>query len=124
MDRYELIQQLINYLDAYRTEEGKKIKSTSIHSYLSGFKSYLANNRIYYIPQEYKARVRESKVYVVDRESEAIDETDIRKILLNTSNKRLKTFLLILASGDTRSMETLKIRWKDIEFNSPLPNLF
>ena len=24
MDRYELIQQLINYLDAYRTEEGKK----------------------------------------------------------------------------------------------------
>jgi integrase len=119
MDRYELVQEFINYLAAYRTEEGKKIQPTSIHAYLSGFKSYLAYNRIYYVTQEYKARVREPKVYVLDRESEAIDGTDIRNILLNTSNRRLKAFLLILASGGTRSMETLKIRWKDIEFNSP-----
>jgi integrase len=45
-------------------------------------------------------------------------KSDIRKILLNCSNRRLKTYLLILASGGMRTVEALAIRNKDIDFSS------
>jgi integrase len=46
----------------------------------------------------------------------AIDNTDIRKILLACNNFRLKVYLLLLASGGMRAIEALAIRLKDIHF--------
>src|SRR2546423_6639047 len=52
------------------------------------------------------------------REDEAaIDDSDIRKILLSCNNRRLKTYILCLASGGMRAMEALAIRLKDIDFS-------
>jgi hypothetical protein len=38
---------------------------------------------------------------------EAIDAKDIRNILLNCNNRRLKSYILVLASGGTRAVEAL-----------------
>lgn len=54
----------------------------------------------------------------VHREDEQpIDVADVRNILLKCNNRRLKTYLLILASGGMRAVEALAIRIKDIDFS-------
>ena len=50
-------------------------------------------------------------------DEEPIDAQDIRKILLACNNRRLKSFLLVLASGGMRAREALAIRLKDIDFS-------
>jgi hypothetical protein len=47
---------------------------------------------------------------------EPIDATDIRKILLSCNNRRLKVYLLVLASGGLRAVEGCAIRLKDVNF--------
>ena len=55
----------------------------------------------------------------IPREDEqSLDSSDIRKILLNCSNRRLKVYLLVLASGGMRTVEALAIRNKDVDFES------
>jgi hypothetical protein len=50
-------------------------------------------------------------------DEEPLDASDIRKILLACNNRRLKTYLLVLASGGMRAVEGLAIRIKDIDFS-------
>jgi integrase len=50
------------------------------------------------------------------KDEEPIDASDIRKILLNCNNRRLKSYLLILTSGGMRAVEATAIRLKDINF--------
>ena len=54
------------------------------------------------------------KLYREDEEP--LDASDIRKLLLSCNNRRLKTYLLVLASGGTRAIEGLAIRLKDLDF--------
>jgi integrase len=54
------------------------------------------------------------KLYREDEEP--LDASDIRKILLSCNNRRLKTYLLVLASGGMRAVECLAIRLKDLDF--------
>jgi integrase len=42
---------------------------------------------------------------------------DIREIINHCDNKRLKTYLLVLASGGMRASEALAIREIDINWN-------
>jgi hypothetical protein len=46
------------------------------------------------------------KLYRVDEQP--VDAEDIRKILLSCNNRRLKSYLLILASGAMRARELLE----------------
>jgi integrase len=55
------------------------------------------------------------KLYREDEEP--LDASDIRMILLACSNRRLKSYLLVLASGGLRAVEGLAIRIKDIDFS-------
>jgi hypothetical protein len=48
-------------------------------------------------PSKFRRKVKVPKLYREDEEP--IDATDIRKVLLNCNNRRLKAYLLILASG-------------------------
>ena len=58
------------------------------------------------------------KLYREDEEP--LDVQDIRKILLSCNNRRLKAYLLVLASSGVRASEGLAIRIKDIDFtNNP-----
>jgi hypothetical protein len=47
---------------------------------------------------------------------EPLDGADIRKILLSCNNRRLKAYLLVLATGGLRAVEGCAIRIKDINF--------
>ncbi|HYV52144.1 MAG TPA: hypothetical protein VE971_02515 [Candidatus Eisenbacteria bacterium] len=42
-------------------------------------------------------------------DEEPLDASDIRKIMLACNNRRLKTYLLVLASGGMRVVEDLAI---------------
>jgi integrase len=59
--------------------------------------------------------VKMSKLYREDEQ--ALDLSDIRKILLAYNNRRLKAYLLVLVSGGMRAVEGLAIRLKDIDFS-------
>ena len=109
---YQLLDRFISYIQSIK--EG--ITANSLSVYVAGLRSYFSYYDIDIIPSKFKRKVFLPKI---PRESEqALDSSDIRKILLNCSNRRLKTYLLILASGGMCTVETLAIRNKDIDFNS------
>jgi integrase len=91
-----------------------KNKPQSIKTHLAGIKSYFAYYDIDIIPSKFKRRVKMPKT--PKEKEEPIDAADIRKILLSCNNRRLKTYLLVLASGGLRAVEGCAIRMKDINF--------
>ena len=92
----------------------KEIIPQNIKTYLVGIKSYFAYYDIDIIPSKFKRKVKIPKT--LKEKEEPIDAADIRKILLSCNNRRLKTYLLILASGGLRAVEGCAIRIKDINF--------
>jgi integrase len=108
---YELLDNFISYL--LRTNPD--LTPTSIKLYVASIRSYLAYYDIDVIPSKFRRKVKMPKVYREDEEP--LDVSDIRKILLNCNNRRLKTYLLVLASGGMRAVEGLAIRLKDIDLS-------
>ena len=82
---------------------------------MASIRSYFAYNDIDVIPSKFKRKVKMPKSYREDEEP--LDASDIRKILLACNNRRLKPYLLVLASGGMRAVEGLAIRIKDIDFS-------
>jgi integrase len=82
---------------------------------VTSIRSYFAYYDIDVIPSKFKRKVKMPKSYREDEES--LDVNDIRKILLNCNNRRLKTYLLLLASGGMRAIEALATRLSDIDFS-------
>jgi integrase len=109
---YELFDDFVSFLLSYR--EGITPKSTSL--YLAALRSYFAYYDIDVIPSKFRRKVKVPKLYREDEQ--AIDIEDIRKILLSCSNRRLKAYLLILASSGLRAVEAASIRLRDIDFLS------
>jgi integrase len=109
---YELFNDFVSFLLTYR--EGIIPKSMSL--YLAVLRSYFAYYDIDVIPSKFRRKVKVPKLY---REDEmAIDVEDIRKILLSCSNRRLKAYILILASSGLRAVEAASIRLRDIDLSS------
>jgi integrase len=50
-------------------------------------------------------------------DEQAIDSNDIKEILNHCSIRRLKAYLLVLASGGMRAVEALAIRERDLDFS-------
>ena len=109
---YELLDNFVSF-ESINKSLGKN-KPQSIKTHLIGIKSYFAYYDIYIIPSKYKRKVKLPRVH--KEKEEPIDATDIRKILLSCNNRRLKTYLLILASGGLRAVEGCAIRLTDINF--------
>lgn len=95
----------------------RKLSTGSIWLYVTAVRSYLAYCDIDIIPAKFKRRVKLPKHYRQDEQ--AIDASDIRRILLSCSNRRLKSYLLVLASGGMRAVEALAIRNCDLDFSVP-----
>ena len=93
----------------------EKNKTHSIKTHISRNKIIFAYYDIDIIPSKYKRKVKIPKN--LTEKEEPIDAADIRKILLSCNNRRLKTYLLVLASGGLRAVEGCAIRIKDINFN-------
>ena len=109
---YELLDAFVSYESTTESQERKLPQN--IKTYLVGIKSYFAYYDIDIIPSKFKRKVKIPKT--LKEKEEPIDAADIRKILLSCNNRRLKTYLLILASGGLRAVEGCAIRLKDINF--------
>jgi integrase len=107
---YELFDSFIAFL----LSSGLSVPS--IRLYVAAIRSYFAYYDIDVIPSKFKRKVRMPKLYREDEQP--IDTEDIRKILLSCNNRRLKAYLLVLASGAMRTMEALATRLKDIDISA------
>lgn len=110
---YTILDGFISYIQSVR----KGITVNSIKAYLEALKSYFSYHDVDIDSNKYKRRVKLPKV---GREDELpIDGKDIRNILISCSAKRrIRPYLMILASSGLRAVEGLSIRFKDIDFSS------
>jgi integrase len=108
---YEILDGFVSYLLSVIPN----LTSKSIKLYMASVRSYLAYYDIDVIPSKFRRKVKMPKVYREDEQ--ALDVNDIRKILLSCNNRRLKAYILVLASGAMRAVEGLAIRLKDIDFS-------
>jgi integrase len=106
---YELLDDFISYLSSNTT-----ISSLTIQLYVAAVRSYLEFFDIDIVPSKFRRRVKIPKYY---REDEyPIDVHDIRKLLLKCNNRRLKAYLLVLASSGLRPIEACALRIQDVDF--------
>jgi len=106
---YEFLQGFMSYLAPL----GTAIRTKRL--FIAAVKSYFGFHDIDISPTKFKHRV---KVPQLDREDElALEAADIRKILHNCNNRRLKPYLLTLASGGFRAIEAIAIRHEDLDFS-------
>jgi integrase len=110
LDIYVILDEFVSYL----VDKTLNLASNSIKLCIVAVRSYLAYYDIDIIPSKFKRKVKMPKMYREDEEP--LDASDIRKILLSCNNRRLKAYLLVLASGGMRAIECLAIRLKDIDF--------
>jgi integrase len=108
---YELFDHFVSFLVATKPDLTPK----SISLYITALRSYFAYYDLDVIPSKFKRRVKAPKFYRQDEEP--LDASDIRKILLSCNNRRLKAYLLLLASGGLRAVEGLAVRLCDIDFS-------
>ena len=107
------VYELFDGFVAFLMSSGLSIPS--IRLYVSAIRSYLAYHDIDVIPSKFKKKVRMPRLYREDEQP--LDAQDVRKILLACNNRRLKAYLLVLASGAMRAIEALAIRVKDCDFS-------
>lgn len=110
VDVYDLLDRFVSYLQTI-----SDLKRSSIHQYLAGIRSYLGYNDIDIANSKFKRRVTMPKN--VQEEEQAVDQDDIRNILLKCNNRRLKAYILVLASSGVRAIEACAIRLCDLDFN-------
>jgi integrase len=111
MNVYEFFDGFVSFILATKPD----IAPRSLSLYLVSTRSYFGFYDIDVIPSKFKRRVKMPRLYREDEEP--IDAADIRKVLLNCNNRRLKAYLLMLASGGFRAVEATSIRLKDIDFS-------
>lgn len=109
-DVYQFLDRLVTFLQT------KKLSKASVNQYLNYVKSYLQYHDVDIVPHKFKKRVILPKIPQED--AQPIDQNDIRTILLGCHNRRLKTYLLVLASSGARSVEACAIRVCDLNFNA------
>jgi integrase len=109
IDVYELLDNFVAYLIHLN------LSIPSINLYIAAVRSYLAYYDIDIIPSKFKRKVKMPKQYREDEEP--LDISDVREILLSCNNRRLKAYLLILASSGLRATEACALRLCDIDFS-------
>jgi integrase len=107
---YELLDNFVSFM-----MDSTSLSVYAIKIYITSVRSYFAYYDIDVIPSKFKRKVKMPKIHREDEEP--LDVSDIRKILLCCSNRRLKVYLLLLASGGMRAIEGLATRLKDIDFS-------
>ena len=110
IDVYKFLDKFITFLQT------KKLSKASIKQYVNSVKSYLQYCDVDIVPHKFKKRVMLPKVPQED--AQPIDENDIRTILNQCHNRRLKAYLLVMASSGVRPIEACAIRICDINFDS------
>ncbi len=116
VDVYTLLDDFIDYLrnrvDVYNGNT--RLSEKTIAFYIAGVKSYLEKYDVEISAKKLRNKVDMPKI--LRRKKETLNQKKIRNMLIACNNDRLKLFILVLASGGTRSMETLAIRNRDVHF--------
>lgn len=105
---------IYKFLDSFIGDQMKKVSVRTSRLNLAVLKSYLGFHGIDVAQSKFQRQVTLPKL--LKEKEQPIDVSDIRKILLVCSNRRLKVYILVLASGGMRAVEALAIRLKDIDF--------
>ncbi|MGH9984427.1 MAG: tyrosine-type recombinase/integrase [Nitrososphaeraceae archaeon] len=105
---YELLDNFVAYLTQ------RNISIPSVKLYVAAVRSYLEYNEIDIVFSKFRRRVKMPKHY--RDEEQPIDTQDIRKLLLKCNNRRLKAYILLLASSGVRTIEAASLRVQDIDF--------
>lgn len=114
IDVYRLLNDYVSYLE----ESVDGLSVSSMHSYMNAARSYFQYNDVVITPIGFRNKVGLPSIL---KENETpIDANDIREILNHCTNRRLKAYLLVLASSGMRVTEALAIRVKDINFKNSL----
>jgi integrase len=114
IDRYRLINDYISYLQN-DSINGHDLTALSIKAYVVAVRSFFAYYDVETTTTKFKNKVKMPVIYHEDEE--AIDDNDVRDILQHCSNRRLKAYLLVLASGGMRAVEALAIRESDLDLS-------
>lgn len=104
---YEIFRKFNSYIES-------SIKPNSIGVYNAVIRSYLDYFDIEISQRKFKRKVRPPRKIKI--EPYPLEKHQIREILRNCHNRRLRPFLFILASAATREEEVLAIRKQDIDF--------
>lgn len=120
VDIYSLFDNFISFLlekvPRGDRPRGNKLSPNTISLYVAGVRSYLEYYDIDINTRKFKRRVRLPKH--IREDEEPIDASDIRKILLSCNNRRVKAYLLVLASSGVRANEATALRISDVEFSA------
>ncbi len=117
VDVYVTLNQFVSFLMQYKHyKTGSTVSQNTLGNYMAAVRSYLQFYDVDIAPNKFKRKVKMPKMYREDEE--ALDAADIRKIMLSCSNRRLKSYLLILASSGLRAVEACAIRVCDIDCTS------
>jgi integrase len=114
IDVYRVLDSFVAYLQD-QTTNGDNMMSQTISTYLVAVKSCLGYADIDIVRTKFRNKVTMPRTF--KEEESGIDANDIREIINHCDNKRLKAYLLVLASGGMRATEALAIREIDIDWN-------
>ena len=114
IDVYKLLDSFVGYLQN-ETPNGSDLSPSTLRLYLNASRSYFQFHDVDVIPSKFKNRVSLPTLYHVGEAP--IDSNDIKEILNHCTVRRLKPFLLCLASGGMRAIECLSLRLCDVDFS-------
>jgi integrase len=115
IDVYFMLDGFVSFLIKFKNRNtGEPIALRSIDNYMTAVKSYLEYNDVDIAIRQFKRKVKMPTIHREDEE--AVDAQDIRKIMLACHNRRLKPYLLVLASAGLRASEACAIRLCDIDY--------
>ena len=97
---YEFLSDFVHFL-----KTTVSVSPITVKMYLTTAKSYFEYFDVSIATSKFRKRVKLPRVLVEDEQ--ALETSEIRDILLGCSNKRLKTLLLILASGKIEQLKPL-----------------
>ncbi len=110
---YELFDGFVSFLMSLN------LSVSSIKLYVGALRSLFAYYDIDVVPSKFKRKVKMPRAYREDEE--ALDVQDIRNILLACNNRRLKAYILTLASGGFRAARPTGSPPRTSPSSSPTP---
>jgi integrase len=108
---YELLDQFISYLSNL-----PNISTHSLKAYMGAVRSFLEYNDIDISNAKFKRKVKMPRFYP-DSE-QPLEIAEIRELLNNCNNQRLRCYLLVLLSSGVRAMEACALRLQDVDFTT------
>jgi integrase len=111
IDVYTLLNEFVTYLE----EVQPKLYNSTIKLNVAVVRSFIEFFDVDVVTSRFRRRVKLPKSYREDEQP--LDVMEIRNILLKCTNRRLKAFILVLASSGVRAMEACSLRVQDADYS-------